>query len=231
VDRQADGVRVLLDGRLRDLLGGLVQAGVDDLVPGVSQGSRDDFRAAIVPIQAGLRDDYAVFLGHGVTECSRPTFEAGIMTGVATRRVHLRSPGVKTGSTIGPLGPFRGTLGIQWVVGSIAVGLILVLTGSWFFLREPQAPFEQVEAFTYEELGVGMAREALPGIYLGKPSEDTLYAIAEPVNCELELVPDGYVDCADRRFGLDGVGRKVSLTRLPVEVHQGAIFIDPSAAA
>ena len=37
-----------------------------------------------------------------------------------TPRVHIRAPGVKTGSTIGPLGPFRGTLGIHWVLGSIA---------------------------------------------------------------------------------------------------------------
>src|SRR5688572_1354711 len=135
---------------------------------------------------------------------------------MVTRRVHLRAPGVKTGSTVGPLGPFRGTLGIHWVIGSIAVGLVLVLTGSWFFLREPQPPFEQVESFTFEQLGVGTAREAFSGIYVGRPNEDELYAVAESLNCELELIPDGYVDCADRRYGLDGVGHKVALERLPV---------------
>lgn len=149
---------------------------------------------------------------------------------MATRRVRLRAPGVKTGSTIGPLGPFRGTLGIQWVVGSIAVGLLLVLVGSWFFLREPQPPFEKVETFTFEELGVGTSREAFSGIYVGRPSEDALYAVAQSGNCELERVPGGYVDCADRRFGLDGVGHKFALVRLPVEVHQGAIYIDTSGA-
>lgn len=149
---------------------------------------------------------------------------------MATRRVHLRAPGVKTGSTIGPLGPFRGTLGIQWVIGSIAIGLLLVLTGSWFFLREPQPPFEKVEAFTIDQLEVGTAREAFAGIYVGRPTEDGLFAVDQPGNCELELIEGGYVDCADRRYGLDGVGQKVALTRLPVEVHQGAIYINPTAA-
>jgi hypothetical protein len=142
----------------------------------------------------------------------------------------MRAPGVKTGSTIGPLGPFRGTLGIQWVVGAIAVGLFLVLVGSWFFLREPQPPFEKVEAFTIDQLEVGTAREAFSGIYVGRPTEDALFAVDQPSNCELELIEGGYLDCADRRFGLDGVGHKVALTRLPVEVHQGVIYIDPTAA-
>lgn len=150
---------------------------------------------------------------------------------LTTRRVHFRSPGVKTGSTIGPLGPFRGTLGIQWVIGAVAVGLVIVLGVTWLLFREPPPPFEKVEAFTIEDVEVGTAREAFAGIYLGKPSDEQLFAVAEPLNCPLELVPDGYVDCADRRYGLDGVGHKVSLLQLPVEVHRGAIYIDTSAAS
>ena len=30
------------------------------------------------------------------------------------------------------------------------------------------------------------------------------------------------------QFGLDGVGLKTSLMRLPVEVHRGAVYIDTS---
>ena len=146
------------------------------------------------------------------------------------RRVHLRAPGVKTGSRIGPLGPFRGTLGIQWVIGSIAVGLVLVLAGSWFFLREPPPPFEMVESFTIDDVEVGTARKAFARVYVGRPTDDELYAVAEPLNCSLELAPGGFVDCADRRFGLDGVGRKEVLQRLPLEVHRGAIYIDTSSA-
>jgi hypothetical protein len=147
---------------------------------------------------------------------------------MGTRHVHIRAPGVKTGSTIGTLGPFRGTLGIQWVIGAIAVSLVLVLAGSWFLFREPPPPFERVEAFTIEQIGVGTAREAFAGIYLGRTSEESLFAVAEPVNCPLEVGPEGYVDCADRRYGLDGVGHSASLLRLPVEVHRGSIYIDLS---
>jgi hypothetical protein len=52
-------VRVLLDHGLGDLLRRLVQAGVDDLHAGVTQGAGDDLGAAIVPIEARLRDDHA----------------------------------------------------------------------------------------------------------------------------------------------------------------------------
>ncbi len=148
---------------------------------------------------------------------------------MSTRRVHLRSPGVKTGSTIGPLGPFRGTLGIHWVIGAIAVGLVLVLMGSWFFLREPPPPFEPVESITFEQLEPGVPTEVFAGVYVAKTAEDRAFAVAEPENCDLEILPDGYVDCADRRYGLDGVGNKSSLARLPLQIHHGAIYIDTSS--
>ena len=149
---------------------------------------------------------------------------------VVTRKVHLRPPGVKTGSTIGPLGPFRGTLGIQWIIGAIAVGLIIVLVVTWLLFREPPPRFEKVEDLTVEDLDPGMAEEVFAGVYLGKTGPEQLFAIREPANCPLELIPDGYLDCADRRYGLDGVGHKTSLFRLPIELHAGAIYIDTSAA-
>ena len=62
-DREADGVGVLLDHRLDDLLRRLVQAGVDDLHAGVAQRAGDDLRAAVVPVEAGLGDDDADLAG------------------------------------------------------------------------------------------------------------------------------------------------------------------------
>ena len=56
-DRDADGVGVLLHRRLDDLLGRLVQAGVDHLHAGVAERAGDDLRAAIVSVETGLRDD------------------------------------------------------------------------------------------------------------------------------------------------------------------------------
>ena len=56
--READGVGVLLDRGLDDLLRRLVQAGVDDLHAGVAQRAGDDLGAAVVPVEAGLGDDH-----------------------------------------------------------------------------------------------------------------------------------------------------------------------------
>ena len=64
--RQTQGVGVFLDDRLDDLFRRLVQTGVDDLEAGVAERSRDDFGAAVVPIQTGLGDDDSVRAIHEV---------------------------------------------------------------------------------------------------------------------------------------------------------------------
>jgi hypothetical protein len=137
---------------------------------------------------------------------------------------------VKTGSRIGPLGPFRGTLGIQWVVGSIAVGLLIVLAGTLLFARlsrppEPFQPVGELEAFPE-----GSAREVLAGVYVGLTREGDPVAVAEPVNCPLEVTDRGYRDCLDLGYGFDGrpLGRGDHLTTLPLEVYRGEIYIDPT---
>jgi hypothetical protein len=50
------------------------------------------------------------------------------------RRVRWRSPGVKPGQKIGPLGPFRGRLGLHWVIASVAVGALILLFGAYYVL-------------------------------------------------------------------------------------------------
>ena len=64
-DGQADGVDVLLDAGLDDLVGGLVQARVDDLETRVAQGAGDDFGAPVVAVQAGLGDYHSIGALHG----------------------------------------------------------------------------------------------------------------------------------------------------------------------
>jgi hypothetical protein len=49
-----------LDHRLDDLLGCLMQTGVDDFESGVSEGPRDDFRPSIVSVESGLGNDDSV---------------------------------------------------------------------------------------------------------------------------------------------------------------------------
>jgi hypothetical protein len=55
----------------------------------------------------------------------------GLMAG---RRIHLRTPGVKPGQKIGPLGPFRGRLGVHWVIASVAVGALILAVGLYYVL-------------------------------------------------------------------------------------------------
>ena len=64
-DREADQVGVLLDRGLHDLLGRLVEAGVDDLVPGVAERAGHDLGAAVVTVEAGLADHDAQPAGAG----------------------------------------------------------------------------------------------------------------------------------------------------------------------
>src|SRR5256886_7154484 len=70
---EADGVGVLLQRRLCHLLGRLVQAGVDDLEPGVTQRAGDHLRAPVVAVEAGLGDDDAVAPLHGVNPRIAPS--------------------------------------------------------------------------------------------------------------------------------------------------------------
>ena len=80
-DRQADGVDRLLHRRGRDHLGRLVQAGVDDLVPGVGQRTGDHLGAPVVAVEPGLADQDAQLASRGGCRpsgrrlaggCSRP---------------------------------------------------------------------------------------------------------------------------------------------------------------
>ena len=56
-DREPDRVDGLLHRRRGDHLRRLMQPGVDDLVAGIRERTRDDLRAAIVTVEAGLGDE------------------------------------------------------------------------------------------------------------------------------------------------------------------------------
>ena len=149
---------------------------------------------------------------------------------MSARRIHFRPPGVKTGSTIGPLGPFRGTLGIHWVIGSIAVGLLIVLAATLLFARfgAPSAPYRLVGEL--EAFPLGTAREVLGGVYVGVTNDGDAVAVAEPVHCPLQPMEGGYRDCLDLGYALDGspLGKGDPLSRLPVEVYRGRVYVDPT---
>ena len=150
---------------------------------------------------------------------------------MSVRRIRFRPPGVKTGSTIGPLGPFRGTLGIHWVIGSIVVGLLLLFAVTWnlFRLGKPEAPFQSVGRV--ESYRPGSAREVQPGgVFVSRTEDGAVHAVAEAVNCPLEATDAGYVDCLDLAYRWDGqpVTKGEPLNRLPVMVYRGEVFVDPT---
>src|ERR1041385_4256149 len=63
-DREADTVDVFLNSGGDDLLRRLPKPRVDDLHPSVAQSAGNDFRAAVMPVEPGLCDEYAYFSFH-----------------------------------------------------------------------------------------------------------------------------------------------------------------------
>jgi hypothetical protein len=153
---------------------------------------------------------------------------------VSGPRIHFRAPGVKTGSTIGPLGPFRGTLGIHWVIGAIAVGLVLVLATTYAWVRgaRPDEPFRPVGAV--QTFPAETAREVLDGVFVGRAPSGQPYAVAQPSPaCPLDVAPRGYRDCSGVAYGYDGqpLGAGDPLPRLRLEVYRGDVYVDPTGGA
>jgi hypothetical protein len=150
---------------------------------------------------------------------------------VSVRRIHFRPPGVKTGSKIGPLGPFRGTLGIHWVIGSIVVGLLILFAVTWnlFRLGKPEAPFRSVGRL--ESYPPGTAREVRPGgVFVARTRQGLFHAVAEPVNCPLRVTDQGYLDCLELAYRWDGQSQSKGdpLARVPLQVYRGQVYIDPT---
>src|SRR5438105_5942236 len=51
------------------------------------------------------------------------------------RRFRFRPPGVHPWTRIGPLGPFRGRLGIQWVIAALIVAALLLVLAAVLLFR------------------------------------------------------------------------------------------------
>jgi hypothetical protein len=48
---------------------------------------------------------------------------------LGTKRVRFRPPGLKPTTKVGTLGPYRGRLGLAWVIAPIVAGVIIVVAG------------------------------------------------------------------------------------------------------
>jgi hypothetical protein len=54
---------------------------------------------------------------------------------MGTKRLRFRPPGLRPGTRIGTLGPYRGRLGVAWVIAPLVVGLAILAAGAWLLLR------------------------------------------------------------------------------------------------
>jgi len=51
-----------------------------------------------------------------------------------SRKIRFRPPGLKQTTKVGTLGPFRGRMGVAWVVAPLVAG-VLILVAGYFALR------------------------------------------------------------------------------------------------
>jgi hypothetical protein len=48
---------------------------------------------------------------------------------VARRKLTIRPPGLKPTTKVGTLGPYRGRLGLAWVIAPIVAGAVILVAG------------------------------------------------------------------------------------------------------
>ena len=48
---------------------------------------------------------------------------------MAKKRMRFRPPGLKPTTKVGTLGPYRGRLGLAWVVAALVAGVVILLAG------------------------------------------------------------------------------------------------------
>jgi len=48
---------------------------------------------------------------------------------VARLKLQIRPPGLKPTTKVGTLGPYRGRLGLAWVIAPLLAGVVIVVAG------------------------------------------------------------------------------------------------------
>jgi hypothetical protein len=51
------------------------------------------------------------------------------------KRIRFRPPGLKPTTKVGTLGPYRGRLGVAWVIAPIVVGVLILVAGFFILTR------------------------------------------------------------------------------------------------
>jgi hypothetical protein len=48
---------------------------------------------------------------------------------VARKKLQIRPPGLKPTTKVGTLGPYRGRLGLAWVIAPLVAGAVILVAG------------------------------------------------------------------------------------------------------
>jgi hypothetical protein len=48
---------------------------------------------------------------------------------MARKKITIRPPGLKPTTKVGTLGPYRGRLGLAWVIAPVVVGVLILVAG------------------------------------------------------------------------------------------------------
>jgi hypothetical protein len=51
------------------------------------------------------------------------------------KKIQIRPPGLKPTTKVGTLGPYRGRLGLVWVVAPLVAGLLILVAGYFAIFR------------------------------------------------------------------------------------------------
>src|SRR5947207_6946569 len=54
---------------------------------------------------------------------------------MARKKITIRPPGLKPTTKVGTLGPYRGRLGLAWVIAPILVGVVILVAGYLAIVR------------------------------------------------------------------------------------------------
>jgi hypothetical protein len=51
------------------------------------------------------------------------------------KKIQIRPPGLKPTTKVGNLGPYRGRLGLAWVIAPLVAGLLILVAGYFAIFR------------------------------------------------------------------------------------------------
>ena len=54
---------------------------------------------------------------------------------MARRKLQIRPPGLKPTTKVGTLGPYRGRLGVAWVIAPLVAGIVIIVAGYFALFR------------------------------------------------------------------------------------------------